>query len=205
VDTATIDEAFAMDTCKGSDGGHSCHRIPQLEWLHQLELLGSGMCWLHPIVCWNLMRVDYATILAVLPELSAAHTRGNYDPVHSHVHRWYFVQLFRCSGRWQNALGDLCRYGSIRRNAMLTLTCLCRLVTGTLLTASGGILFALIDPSVTYWAFSFPSTVLIVFGADFVYSCGTLFIASVVLPHEHSVGGALFQTMTQVRGCANIC
>ncbi|OAX31939.1 MFS general substrate transporter [Rhizopogon vinicolor AM-OR11-026] len=71
-------------------------------------------------------------------------------------------------------------------------------ITGTLLTASGGILFAVIDPSVTYWAFGFPSTVLIVFGADFVYSCGTIFIAKTVLPHEHSVGGALFQTMTQI-------
>ncbi|OJA19939.1 hypothetical protein AZE42_08044 [Rhizopogon vesiculosus] len=71
-------------------------------------------------------------------------------------------------------------------------------VTGTLLTASGGILFAVINPSATYWAFSFPSTVLIVFGADFVYSCGTIFIAKTVLPHEHSVGGALFQTMTQI-------
>src|SRR5882757_1669304 len=63
-----------------------------------------------------------------------------------------------------------------------------------------GILFAVINPSVTYWAFSFPSTILIVFGADFVYSCGTIFIAKTVLPHEHSVGGALFQTMTQVSG-----
>jgi MFS family permease len=71
-------------------------------------------------------------------------------------------------------------------------------VSGTLLTATAAILFALIDPSVTYWAFCFPSTVLIVFGADFVYSSGTIFIAKTSLPHEHSVAGALFQTMTQI-------
>ncbi|KAG2341240.1 MFS general substrate transporter [Suillus weaverae] len=71
-------------------------------------------------------------------------------------------------------------------------------VSGTLLTAAAAILFALIDPSVTYWAFGFPSTVLIVFGADFVYSSGTIFIAKTSLPHEHSVAGALFQTMTQI-------
>ncbi|KAG1737061.1 major facilitator superfamily domain-containing protein [Suillus paluster] len=71
-------------------------------------------------------------------------------------------------------------------------------VSGTLLTASAGILFALIDPSATYWAFGFPSTVLVVFGADFVYASGTLFIAQNALPHEQSVVGALFQTMTQL-------
>ena len=72
------------------------------------------------------------------------------------------------------------------------------LVIGTLLTASAGIFFALINTSTTYWAFDFPSTVLVVFGSDFVFSCGTLFIANTVSPHEHSVGGALFQTMIQV-------
>ncbi|KAG1736335.1 major facilitator superfamily domain-containing protein [Suillus lakei] len=71
-------------------------------------------------------------------------------------------------------------------------------VSGTLVTASAAILFALIDPSVTYWAFGFPSTVLVVFGADFVYSSGTIFIAKIALPHERSVAGALFQTMTQL-------
>ncbi|KAG2073085.1 MFS general substrate transporter [Suillus decipiens] len=69
---------------------------------------------------------------------------------------------------------------------------------GTLLTAAAAMLFALINPTVTYWAFGFPSTVLIVFGADFVYSSGTIFIAKTSLPHEQSVAGALFQTMTQI-------
>ncbi|EGN99471.1 hypothetical protein SERLA73DRAFT_182421 [Serpula lacrymans var. lacrymans S7.3] len=71
-------------------------------------------------------------------------------------------------------------------------------VSGTLLTASAGILFAVINPSVTYWAFGFPSTVFSVFGADFVFSSGTIFIAKIAMGHEQSVAGALFQTMTQL-------
>jgi hypothetical protein len=37
-----------------------------------------------------------------------------------------------------------------------------------------------------------------VFGADFVFSSGTLFVAKVVAEHEQSVAGGLFQTMTQL-------
>lgn len=71
-------------------------------------------------------------------------------------------------------------------------------VSGTLITAGAAMLFALINPSATYWAFGFPSTVLIVFGADFVYSAGTIFLAKIANHGEHSVVGALFQTMTQI-------
>lgn len=71
---------------------------------------------------------------------------------------------------------------------------------GTSLTASANIFFAVVKPSQTYWAYGFPSAILSVFGADFVFSAGTLFIAKVALPHEQSVAGALFQTMTQVSG-----
>ncbi|KAG2147770.1 major facilitator superfamily domain-containing protein [Suillus bovinus] len=71
-------------------------------------------------------------------------------------------------------------------------------VSGTLLTASAAVLFALIDPAATYWAFGFPSAILVVFGADFVYTAGTIFVAKIALPHERSVAGALFQTMVQL-------
>jgi len=69
---------------------------------------------------------------------------------------------------------------------------------GTLVTGFACVLFALIDPSITYWAFGFPSTVLVVFGADFVYAAGTIFVAKIVFPHEQSLAGGLFQTMTQL-------
>ncbi|KAH9926758.1 uncharacterized protein B0H18DRAFT_974290 [Fomitopsis serialis] len=47
---------------------------------------------------------------------------------------------------------------------------------------TGGVanlLFALINPVATYWAF----------GADFVFAAGTLFVAKVCLPYDQSVGG----------------
>ncbi|EJF56000.1 efflux transporter [Dichomitus squalens LYAD-421 SS1] len=69
---------------------------------------------------------------------------------------------------------------------------------GTLLTGTANLLFAVIVPSAPYWAFGFPAAIIGVFGADFVFSTGTLFIARVCLPHEQSVGGALFQTLTQL-------
>ncbi|KAI0306084.1 hypothetical protein B0F90DRAFT_1695908 [Multifurca ochricompacta] len=69
---------------------------------------------------------------------------------------------------------------------------------GTFLTGCANVLFAVIDPSAPYWAFGFPSTCLIVLGADFMFAPGTLFISKVSLPHEQSVAGALFQAMTLI-------
>ncbi|TBU27562.1 efflux transporter [Dichomitus squalens] len=69
---------------------------------------------------------------------------------------------------------------------------------GTLLTGTSDLLFAVIVPSAPYWAFGFPAAIITVFGADFVFATGTLFIARVCLPHEQSVGGAIFQTLTQL-------
>jgi len=69
---------------------------------------------------------------------------------------------------------------------------------GTLSTTIACLLLALINPSTTYWAFAFPATFLSVMGADFVFSAGSLFIAKVALPHEQSLAGALFNTMTQL-------
>ena len=71
-------------------------------------------------------------------------------------------------------------------------------VIGTLFTGAANLLFAVIVPSAPYWAFGFPAAIIGVFGADFVFSSGTLFVARVCLPHEQSVGGALFQTLTQL-------
>ncbi|KII86695.1 hypothetical protein PLICRDRAFT_55610 [Plicaturopsis crispa FD-325 SS-3] len=70
--------------------------------------------------------------------------------------------------------------------------------TGTLLTGCAPLLFAVIKPNAPYWSFGFPSAILSVFGADFVYATGTIFIAKIVDPDEQSVAGGLFQTMTQL-------
>jgi len=77
------------------------------------------------------------------------------------------------------------------------------LAMGTLGTAGACILFALINPRATYWAFGFPATVLSVFGVDFVFTAGTLYNAKISLPHEQSLAAALFQTMVQV--CVCVC
>lgn len=71
-------------------------------------------------------------------------------------------------------------------------------VIGTVLTGSASLLFALIKTSSPYWAFGFPAAITSVFGADFVFAAGTIFVAKVSLPHEQSLSGALFQTMTQI-------
>jgi len=63
-------------------------------------------------------------------------------------------------------------------------------VFGTIFTGSAGLLFALINPSSTYWAFGFPAAVISVFGADFVFAAGTIFVAKVALPHEQSLAGS---------------
>ncbi|KAJ3490675.1 hypothetical protein NLI96_g1242 [Meripilus lineatus] len=73
---------------------------------------------------------------------------------------------------------------------LISLGCFC--------TGIAGLLFALIDPDTTYWAFGFPASVITVLGADFVFAGGSLFIAKLALPHEQSLAGGLFQTMAQL-------
>jgi len=75
---------------------------------------------------------------------------------------------------------------------------------GTLATAIACLLFAVINPKATYWAFGFPAAVLTVVGADFVFTAGTLYVAKISLPHEQSLAGASFQTMIQLGTSAGV-
>jgi len=70
---------------------------------------------------------------------------------------------------------------------------------GSAATTTACLLFAIIDPSTTYWAYAFVASVASAMGGDFIFSAGTLFIAKSSPPHEQSVAAALFSTMTQVR------
>jgi len=72
------------------------------------------------------------------------------------------------------------------------------LVTGTIATGVACLLFAIINVNTTYWAYSFPSTVLTVWGTDFIFACGSLFVSRVALPHEQSVAGGIFSTFAQL-------
>lgn len=74
-----------------------------------------------------------------------------------------------------------------------------RIAFGTTFTAIAALLFAIIEPSAPYWAYGFPAPIVSVFGADFVFAAGTLFVAKVSLPHEQSLAGGIFQTLTQVQ------
>ncbi|KAF8885463.1 efflux transporter [Infundibulicybe gibba] len=72
------------------------------------------------------------------------------------------------------------------------------IASGSLITSTACLLFAVIVPSAPYWAFGFPAAAISVMGADFIFSGGTIFIAKISLPHEQSLAGGLFQTMTQL-------
>ncbi|KAL0955479.1 hypothetical protein HGRIS_001719 [Hohenbuehelia grisea] len=71
-------------------------------------------------------------------------------------------------------------------------------VVGALVTSTSSLLFALIDPRASYWAFGFPAAVFSVWGADFVFTSGTLLIAKTISQTEQSLAGGVFQTMTQI-------
>ena len=73
-----------------------------------------------------------------------------------------------------------------------------RTAAGAVGTTTACLLFAVIVPSTTYWAYAFVGTCISVMGPDLVFTAGTLFIAKFALPHEQSVAGALFNTMSQV-------
>ncbi|KAF8887856.1 major facilitator superfamily domain-containing protein [Gymnopilus junonius] len=120
----------------------------------------------------------------------------------------YWVQLY-----YQNYMGYSAMQTVVRLMPMFISGMLCNLFVGFMAahvpiiflvgvgafaTATACLLFAVIIPKTTYWAFAFNASYISVFGADFVFSSGTLFIAKFALPHEQSVAGALFNTMTQL-------
>ncbi|KAB5592523.1 MFS-type transporter [Ceratobasidium theobromae] len=69
---------------------------------------------------------------------------------------------------------------------------------GCFFTALASLLFAVIVPSASYWAFGFPAAAVVVFGADFMFATGSLFVAKVALPHEQSLAGGIFNTVNQL-------
>lgn len=138
-------------------------------------------------------------LAAVLPEFSAPESGADHDPPASHVCGRLYMQHCHRSRRWScpRCISYWCVLpfppALFLHNLTHSLT-----VCGTTLTAAASLLFALINPSSPYWSFGFPASVISVFGADFVFASGTLFVAKISLPHEQSLAGALFQTMTQL-------
>ena len=70
---------------------------------------------------------------------------------------------------------------------------------GTTATTISCLLFAIIVPSAPYWTYAFAATSTSTMGALLVFTTATLFNAKLALPHEQSMFGALFHTMTHVR------
>ncbi|KAG8923575.1 hypothetical protein FRC00_006067 [Tulasnella sp. 408] len=75
---------------------------------------------------------------------------------------------------------------------------------GCTATGVACLLFANIVPHATFWAFGFPSATLVVFGADFVFATGSIFVAKVALPEEQSLAGGVFNTLMQVGGAIGL-
>ncbi|KAF8319051.1 efflux transporter [Clavulina sp. PMI_390] len=72
------------------------------------------------------------------------------------------------------------------------------IVTGCIVTGIAPLLFAVIQVDAPYWAFGFPAAIVSVVGADFIFASGSLFVAKVAKPHEQSLAGGLFNTLTQL-------
>ncbi|CAE6516665.1 unnamed protein product [Rhizoctonia solani] len=69
---------------------------------------------------------------------------------------------------------------------------------GCFFTGLAALLFAVIIPSATYWAFGFPAAAVVVIGADFMFATGSIFVAKIALPHEQSLAGGIFNTLNQL-------
>ncbi|KAF8331585.1 efflux transporter [Amanita rubescens] len=72
------------------------------------------------------------------------------------------------------------------------------LAISTFITGCAPILFAVIIPSAPYWAFGLPAAICSIFGADFVFASGSLYVANIVKEDEQGLACGLFQTMTQI-------
>ncbi|WWC61211.1 uncharacterized protein I303_103791 [Kwoniella dejecticola CBS 10117] len=72
--------------------------------------------------------------------------------------------------------------------------------TGLLSVGLGNMCFALSDKTTNYWVLPFHGMWLSSAGADFVFAPGLIFVSLLSLPDEHSVAGALFQTLLRLGG-----
>lgn len=79
------------------------------------------------------------------------------------------------------------------------------LMAGGFLSGLACLLFVVIPPDTTYWASGFLSMLLLPFGADLTVGIGSILMSNLCEDDEQSVGGALFQTATQIASALGIC
>src|SRR5260370_23146876 len=71
------------------------------------------------------------------------------------------------------------------------------LVMGCVTASLAPLLFAVIRPSATSWAYGFPAAVAVVFGSDFIFARGSLYVAKVASADEQSGAGGVVYTFVQ--------
>ncbi|GAA6001617.1 uncharacterized protein JCM10292_004960 [Rhodotorula paludigena] len=69
---------------------------------------------------------------------------------------------------------------------------------GCLGTGLAPLLFAVQDYSDTYWRYQFPAMILSVFGADFIFACGILYVSQVAGQGHQALAGSIFNMSTQI-------
>ncbi|GAA5856953.1 hypothetical protein JCM9279_005028 [Rhodotorula babjevae] len=69
---------------------------------------------------------------------------------------------------------------------------------GALGTGLAPLLFAVQDYADPYWQWQFPAMILSVFGADFIFACGILYVSQVAGPGHQALAGSIFNMSTQI-------
>ncbi|BGP27349.1 hypothetical protein JCM10295v2_006317 [Rhodotorula toruloides] len=69
---------------------------------------------------------------------------------------------------------------------------------GCLGTGLAPLLFAVQNYDDTYWRWQFPAMILSVFGADFIFACGILYVSHVAGHGHQALAGSLFNMSTQI-------
>ncbi|BGP03153.1 hypothetical protein NBRC10513v2_006882 [Rhodotorula toruloides] len=69
---------------------------------------------------------------------------------------------------------------------------------GCLGTGLAPLLFAVQNYEDTYWRWQFPAMILSVFGADFIFACGILYVSHVAGHGHQALAGSLFNMSTQI-------
>ncbi|KAF9509219.1 hypothetical protein BS47DRAFT_1349456 [Hydnum rufescens UP504] len=120
----------------------------------------------------------------------------------------FFIWAGFCSWIYQNYLGLTPILSMLRMLPMSVTGVFCNVVValavahvqgiilvalGCIMTGLAPLLFAVIKVNAPYWAFGFPSAILSVVGADFIFASGSIYVAKVSLPHEQSLAAGTVQ------------
>ncbi|POY70297.1 hypothetical protein BMF94_6696 [Rhodotorula taiwanensis] len=72
------------------------------------------------------------------------------------------------------------------------------IAVGALGTGLAPLLFAVQNYTDPYWQWQFPAMILSVFGADFIFACGILYVSQVAGPGHQALAGSIFNMSTQI-------